>query len=118
MRSVRDFGDGRSHWVTTNGSGRVLEWDAVTTKFVTNKVIAWQSTPQSAVRVSCTVRLVPERVGGTCVRVALEYSMTSERIKDAVAALASRRRGRELEADIRRLGEQLDSLGPVALSGD
>jgi uncharacterized membrane protein len=114
LREVHDFGDGRSHWVAWSPSGRVLEWDAVTTKFVPNRVVAWQSTPDSLVRTSCTIRVVPERTGDTCVKVAIDYSLPTHRIKEAVAALASRRRTRELEADIRRLGEQLDAGAAIA----
>ncbi|HEU4723280.1 MAG TPA: SRPBCC family protein [Gemmatimonadaceae bacterium] len=110
VREVHDFGDGRSHWVGWAPNGRAVEWDAVTTKFVPNRVVAWQSTPRSVVRTSCTIRVVPERAGGTCVKVAIDYSLPTERIKDAVTALTSRTRTRELEADIRRLGEQLDAL--------
>jgi len=58
--------------------------------------------------VSAMIRMVPDRGGATCVRVALDYSLPTERIKDAVAALASRRRTRELESEILRLGDQLD----------
>ena len=114
LREVRDFGDGRSHWVAASPNGRLVEWDAVTTKFVPGRVVAWNSTPTSAVGVSCTIRLSPERAGGTCVRVAIDYSLPTEGIKDAVAALASRKRTRELEADIRRLGEQLDAVAAAS----
>jgi uncharacterized membrane protein len=116
LREVHDFGDGRSHWEAFSPGGRIVEWDAVTTKFVPNRVVAWQSTPRALVHISCTIRVVPERDGGTCVRVAIDYSLPTERIKDAVAALASRRRTRELEADIRRLGEHLDAGAPLAES--
>lgn len=115
LREVHDFGDGRSHWVARGGRHESLEWDAVTTKFVTNRVVAWQSAPGSAVQTSCTLRFVPERDKGTCVRVAVDYSLPTERIKDAVSALAKRRRTRELEEDIRRLGQQLE---PVVSSAD
>lgn len=113
LREVQDFGDGRSHWVASGMGGRILEWDTVTTKFVTNRVIAWQSTPSSFVRTSCTVRLVPERDGGTCVKVAIDYSVPTDGIRDTVAALASRRRTREIESDIRLLGRRLDEMPPV-----
>ena len=105
VREVHDFGDGRSHWVGWSPNGRLVEWDAVTTKFVPGRVVAWQSTPRSGPRVACTIRVFPERGGGTCVKVAIDYSLPTERIKDAVAALASRKRTRELEDDIRRLGD-------------
>lgn len=110
LHAVEDFGDGRSHWVGWTPAGSTLEWDALTTKFVTNRVIAWQNTPRSPVRMSGTLRFVPERDGGTCVKIALDYSVPTENIADAVAALATRTRTRELEADIRRLGDQLDLL--------
>jgi uncharacterized membrane protein len=109
LRAVVDFGDGRSHWVASTPSGRIIEWDAVTTKFLPNKVVAWQSTPGAPLRTSCTIRVIPELDGGTCVKVAIDYSSPTERVKDAVAALASRRRTRELEEEIRRLGELLDT---------
>ena len=112
LREVHDFGDGRSHWVSATPNGRLAEWDAVTTKFVPGRVVAWQSTSSSVARVSCTIRLSPERGDGTCVRVAIDYSLPTERIKDAVAALARRTRTRELEGDIRRLGEHMDTVAP------
>ena len=118
LLEVRDFGDGRSHWVARGSGGRTLEWDAVTTKFVPYRVIAWQSTVDSAVRTSCTIRFVAERDGGTCVRVALDYASPTDRIKDAVAALASRRRTRQIESDIRRLGERIEAApAPPAAEG-
>jgi len=118
VREVRDFGDGRSHWVAAGSGGRTVEWDAVTTKFVPYRVIAWQSTSDSAIRTSCMIRFGPERSGGTCVRVAIDYTSPTDRIKDAVAALSSRRRTRQIEADIRRLGERIDAVPamPVANS--
>ena len=116
LREVEDFGDGRAHWVASGMGGRILEWDSVTTKYVTNRVIAWQSTPSSFVRASCTVRLVPDRDGSTCVKLTIDYSVPTDRIKDAVAALASRRRTREIESDIRLLGRRLDEMSPVPLS--
>jgi uncharacterized membrane protein len=110
VRSVHDFGDGRSHWCGWTPAGDALEWDTVTTKYVTNRVIAWQSTRSSPLRLDGTLRFVHERDGGTCVRVALDYSAPVERLVDAMAALAIPSRLDALEADIRRLPDQLDLL--------
>jgi hypothetical protein len=44
------------------------------------------------------------------VKVALDYSAPTDRIADAVAALATRTLSRDIESDIRRLGERLDDL--------
>jgi uncharacterized membrane protein len=110
LRTVEDFGDGRSHWVSSTPSGGTLEWDAQTTKYVTNRVIAWQNTPRSRVRMDGTIRFVPESANETCLKVALDYSVPTDSIADAVAALATRKLSRELDADVRRLGEKLDDL--------
>ena len=113
VREVHDFGDGRSHWVASGDGGRTLEWDTVTTKFVPYRVIAWKSTPESLVHTSCTIRFFAERDGATCLRIAIDYTNSTDGIKDAVAALASRRRTHEIESDIRRLGERLDAMPPL-----
>jgi uncharacterized membrane protein len=114
LRSVEDFGDGRSHWMGWTARGAALEWDTVTTKFVTNRVIAWQSTPTSRVRTSGALRFVPTPDGGTCVKVAVEYSLVVGGIVDAMAVLAVPSRAEALEADIRRLPEQLDLIAAAA----
>jgi uncharacterized membrane protein len=114
LREVHDFGDGRSHWVGWTPSGDTLEWDTVTTKYVTNRVIAWQSTSRSPIRTSGTLRFVPTPEGGTCIKVALDYAVVASSLVEAVAALAVPSRAKELEANIRRLPAQLDLVASGA----
>jgi uncharacterized membrane protein len=116
LRHVEDFGDGRSHWSAWTPTGGTVEWDAITTKFVTNRVIAWRSTPISPVRTSGTLRFVREADGGTCVKVSLDYSVVGGSMADAVAALAIPRRRRDIEADIKRLAESVDLFTEVSPS--
>ena len=110
LRDVQDFGDGRSHWTSWTPTGGTVAWDAITTKFVPNRVIAWRSTPRSPVRMCGTLRFVPEPDGGTCVKVVLDYSVVEGSMADAVAALAIPRRARDLETDIRRLPDNIGLL--------
>ncbi|MEO6526192.1 MAG: SRPBCC family protein [Gemmatimonadaceae bacterium] len=110
LREVHDFGDGRSRWLGWTPTGGALVWDTVTTKFVTNRVIAWQSTPHSPVRTSVTLRFVPTPAGGTSIRIALDYAAVSGSLVEAVAALTVPSRAKELEANIRRLPAQLDLI--------
>jgi uncharacterized membrane protein len=117
LLEVHDFGDGRSHWVALTPTNDVLEWDALTTKYLTNRVIAWRSTPNAPLETSAILRFVPERDGGTCVKVAIDYCIPTERVREAVVALASRKRVRELEADIRRLGDEISAAPDDVLSG-
>lgn len=121
LRAVEDFGDGRSHWSAWTPRGGTLEWDTVTTKFVTNRVIAWRSTSGSPVHTTGTLRFTPQADGYTGVSVTIEYAVTAGSIADAVASLAVPSRTRALEADIRRLPEQLrlaaaTPSGPIAIA--
>ena len=102
LREVRDTGDGRSHWCASTPSGGKIEWNATTTKFVTNSVIGWNSVANAPVETSGLLRFSPDG-RSTCVRVAISYRVFSSSTADALAALAAPRRADELEADIRRM---------------
>ena len=102
LHSVTDSGDGRSRWRARTSSGRRIEWDANTTKFVTNSVIAWKSVRNSPVNTEGVLRFMPED-NGTCVRIAIDYSVPDGPLVDALAALLRRRRVKTLEQDIRAL---------------
>lgn len=106
LREVHDSGDGRSHWCASTPSGGTIEWDAVTTKFVTNSVIGWRSAAGSPVAASGLLRFTPEG-DSTCIRVAASYRVLDGRMSDALAALLSPRRDHDLEANIRGFEMQL-----------
>jgi uncharacterized membrane protein len=109
LRDVRDYSDGRSHWCASTPSGGTIEWDTVTTKYVPNSVIAWQSVGHSPVRMVGVLRFIPEGPT-TCIKVALDYQVLEGSMADAIVALATPSRGDELEADIRRLAVYLDGM--------
>ncbi|MES2180117.1 MAG: SRPBCC family protein [Gemmatimonadota bacterium] len=104
LREVRDNSDGRSHWCASTPSGGEIEWDAVTTKFVTNSVIGWRSVPGSPVITSGIMRFSPED-GQTCVSVAIDYRVTDGSLMDAIAALVIPRGRHSLEGDFRRFAD-------------
>lgn len=109
LRQVRDYGDGRSHWRASTPSGGTLEWDTVTTKYVPNSVIAWESVPASPITMHGLVRLLPE-ASQTCLRIELDYRVRTGKLGDALVALATPRRGAELERDIKRLSTYLHTV--------
>jgi len=108
LREVRDTGDGRSHWCATTPSGGEIEWDAVTTKFVTNSVIGWRNAVNAPLATTGVLRFSPEDES-TCIRVAIDYRVFESGMTDALAALIKPRRSRELEADIRKLERRLEA---------
>lgn len=109
LRQVRDYGDGRSHWCASTPSGGTLEWDTVTTKYVPNRVVAWQSVPASPVEMHGIVRFVPEDAH-TCLKLELDYCVRTGGLADALIALTTPTRGAELERDIRRLSTYLQTV--------
>ncbi len=108
LREVRDFGDGRSHWCASTRSGGTVEWDAITTKYVPNSVIAWQSADEAPVEVRAVARFEP-RGRATCVRVTTSYRVLDGSLGDAIAALTTPRREHELRRDIGKLASYLDA---------
>lgn len=114
LKEVRDTGDGRSHWCASTPSGGTIEWNATTTKFVTNSVIGWQSVADSPVETSGLLRFSPDG-GSTCVRVAAHYRVCDGTIADALAALATPRRAHAMEAEIRGITTHLElSIPPLS----
>jgi uncharacterized membrane protein len=109
LREVRDYGDGRSHWCASTPAGGTIEWDTVTTKYVPNRVLAWTSVGGSPIETSARIRFVPEG-RDTCVRIDAAYRVLDGSLADAVAALATPTRARDLKADVRRLGNYLDTV--------
>lgn len=112
LREVRDHGDGRSHWRASTPTGGTMEWDTVTTKYVPNSVIAWESVGHSPLRMRATLRFVPEGTS-TRVKVTADYQVVDGTVRDALTALATpSHRPNRLEAEIRRLSEHLASAAP------
>jgi uncharacterized membrane protein len=114
LQDVIDYGDGRSHWVSTTPSGSPIAFDAVITKFVTNSVIGWRSVASSPVQMTGIVRFSPEPEG-TCLRIAYDYSVASSSLKDSIAVLltsAERRRNRVMHELAERLAEAIPPRDP------
>lgn len=119
LKEVRDNGDGRSHWCARTPSGGEVEWDAVTTKYVTNSVLGWRSVPRAPVTTTGVIRFKPDDAG-TCVNVSISYAVARSGLADALAALVRRSTRRTLEREIRRVEGLLASSSKASdsLKGD
>ena len=116
LRSVSDFGDGRSHWCASTPTGDTIEWNTITTKYLPNRAISWETTPGSIVHATGSIRFRPEE-GRTCVEVMLTYELVGKSpFRDALAALAAPSRRTQLEADVRRLAHYLDTAPEAELA--
>lgn len=102
LRRVRDYDDGRSHWSGQTPRGGTLEWDTVTTKYVPNSVVAWESVGNAPLRMSALLRFAPEG-HSTRLKIVVTYQVVRSELGDALAVLARPWRRGQLAADFRRL---------------
>jgi uncharacterized membrane protein len=110
LRRVVDYQDGRSHWEAYGPSDTVVEWDAVTTKYVPQSVIAWANTPNSPVESRGLLRFFGTSDGRTRVAIEFVYAPRDTPLKDAVSALVTPPRQSQVSADLARAHFYLESL--------
>ena len=107
LRSVQDYGDGRSRWCASTPAGGTLQWDAITTKYVPNRVLAWQTVPGSRVEAMGLMRFRREE-SRTCLEVVLSYRPPEDAgLRDALAALVAPSRERQLHHDLANMVQYL-----------
>ncbi len=108
--SVQSLGNKRSHWVAKGPAGREVAWDAETINEIENELIAWKSLPGSDVASAGSVRFKDAPGGrGTEIRVELQYDPPGGLLGAYVAHLFGREPEQEINADLIRLKQFLES---------
>lgn len=116
LESVRETGDGRSHWVAKGPAGLRIEWDAELLEDRPGELIAWRSLPEAEVANAGTVRFKPAPGGrGTELHVQLRYAPPAGRAGATFAKLFGREPSQEVEGDLRRFKQVLE-VGEVVHS--
>jgi uncharacterized membrane protein len=110
LESVERVTDTLSRWRAKGPGGLDVEWNAEIINEVPNKVIGWQSLDGSDVVSAGSVNFEDIGMGGTRLRVRLQYSVPGGKIGAAVAWLM----GRDPATEIR---EDLDQFKALAESG-
>lgn len=116
LESVRETGEGRSHWVARAPAGTTVEWDAEITEDQPNSVIAWRSLAGADVENSGVV--IFERATGnrgTIVRVEMEYNPPGGALGALVAKLFGEEPGQQAQEALRCF-KQLMETGEVVIS--
>jgi uncharacterized membrane protein len=108
---VRDLGDQRSHWMVKGPAGTSLEWDSVMTESIRPSVLSWRSEPGAAVEHEGTVRIEAQG-DGTRVTVRMVYRPPAGALGQGVAALLGRDPRSELEQDLQRMKQFIESGVP------
>jgi uncharacterized membrane protein len=117
LESVTVIDETRSHWVVKGPAGTRIEWDAVIHNEVVDDMIAWRSLPGSEVNHAGSVHFTPTTDGnGTDVRVVLNYEPPAGKVGAAVAKLLGEDPSKQVEEDLRRFKQVMDSGDVVASS--
>lgn len=102
LTSVTRIDDRRSHWVAEGPAGATVEWDADLIDDVPNERISWQSTENSALPNSGTVRFFsagPRH--GTTVSVDLRYEAPGGTLGAVLAFLFGKEPRQQITEDLR-----------------
>lgn len=116
LESVEVIDARRSRWRAKAPAGLTVEWEAEITDDRPNDRISWRSVEGATVPNRGTVRFTPAPgARGTEVHVDLEYSVPGGRVSSTIAKLFGREPGQQVEDDLRRL-KQLLETGEIARS--
>jgi uncharacterized membrane protein len=118
LKNVRTTGDRTSHWVASAPFGKDVEWDAEIIDEVPGEKIAWRSPGNAAVPNAGTVRFVPAPDGvSTELQVALVYDIPGGPVGKAVAKYFGEEPHQQLDDDLRRLKQVLETGEVVRSDG-
>jgi len=108
---VRDLGDRRSHWVVKGLAGTHVEWDSVLTESDRPLMLAWRSEQGALIEHDGSVHLEPQ-ADGTRVTVRMAYRPPAGAVGHGVAALFGRDPRNELDQDLLRMKQFIESGAP------
>ena len=118
LQSVRATGGTRSHWTASSPLGGTVEWDAEVVEDSPGEVIAWRSVGRTVVPNRGAVRFTDAPGGrGTEVRVEMEYLVPGGRAGATVARLLGDDPHQQVEDDLRRAKQVLETGDVVRSDG-
>lgn len=108
VQEVRDLGGERSHWVVKGPAGKTVEWDAVVTKRIPNRELAWKTVPGSMIQHSGVVQFRETREGSK-VDIRLSYNPIAGAFGHVVASLFASDPKTQLDQDLQRMKTLVES---------
>jgi uncharacterized membrane protein len=114
LESVTKLDDARSHWKAKPALGHTLEWDALIATDKPGKQIAWRSAEHAALATEGSVEFQPLASSrGTAVKVSLQFTPPGGAVGAAFASLWKALPETELDRDLRRYKQWVET-GEVA----
>jgi uncharacterized membrane protein len=115
---VRPTGERTSHWSASAPFGQPVQWDAETVEEVPDQKISWRSTGHADVPNTGTVFFVPAPDGvSTEVHVLMTYDIPGGELGKAVAKYFGEEPHQQLDDDLRRLKQVLETGEVVRSDG-
>jgi uncharacterized membrane protein len=116
LQRVENRGNKRSRWVARAPMGLSAEWDAEIITENPSEAIGWRSLPDSQVATAGSVHFT-RAPGGTAVRVVLKYDPPGGKLGAWLAWLFGEDPGRQIDEDLRRFRQMMESGEPVFAAG-
>ncbi|WP_290055619.1 SRPBCC family protein [Amycolatopsis solani] len=118
LEQVRVTGDRTSHWSASAPFGKDVGWDAEITEETAGALIAWRSTGKADVPNAGVVRFAPAPDGeSTEVHVAMTYEIPGGALGKLVAKYFGEEPHQQLDDDLRRLKQVLETGEVVRSDG-
>ena len=118
LHRVTPLGDKQSHWTAFGPGGKLVEWDAEINHEEPNELIGWRSLTGSDVDSAGSVHFKPAPGGrGTEVYIELQYNPPGGALGATLAKLIGRDPGSEVEEDLRRLKQILETGEIATIAG-
>ena len=118
LERVEVDGDGRSHWTASSPLGGSVEWDAEVVEDVPGERLAWASVGRTRVANRGAVRFTPAPGDrGTEVHVELDYDVPAGRVGATVARLLGEDPHQQVEDDLRRYKQVVETGSVVRSDG-
>lgn len=116
VESVRDHGNGRSHWVIAAPAGRRVEWESQIVEENEGSLISWASVEGSDIAHSGRIEFRDSSAGrGTIVTATIAYDAPAGEIGRMIAKLFQKEPKIQARRDLRRF-KQLMEAGEVSTS--
>jgi uncharacterized membrane protein len=112
VREVVNRGDGVSHWVAEGPGGVPIEWDAMITKFIPNRVLAWKSIPGMGINSAGLIRFERNPDGSTRVNIRVSGKTPMGAVGQGAAELFGADPESEIDADMMRMKHLIEGAYP------
>ncbi|MCP3137699.1 SRPBCC family protein [Pyxidicoccus xibeiensis] len=105
---VRVGPEGRSTWKVRGPAGTHFEWDAIVTKRIPNRLLAWRSVEGTLVKNAGVIHFEPTPNGGTRVDIRLSYNPPAGAVGHAFAKLLGADPKKQMDDDLLRFKSLLE----------